>query len=76
VKSFEVGCQVFAGVSTNVALMDGSVEAVGNGFNVVKAEDCVAGGTAETHQLQITTHLPLVATIGSMAIVLALEALQ
>lgn len=58
---------VFCGVSTNVALMGGSVEAVGHGFNVVIAEDCSAGGTAETHQLQITMHLPLVATVASAA---------
>lgn len=75
-RNFGITTVVFAGVSTNVALMGGSVEAVGNGFNVVIAEDCAAGGTAETHQIQITMHLPLIATIGSMDEVLASDALQ
>ncbi len=62
---------VFCGVSTNVALMGGSVEAVGHGYTSVIAEDCSAGGTAETHQLQINMHLPLVATIASSADIIA-----
>jgi len=65
---------VFCGVSTNVALMGGSIEAVGLGYTSVIAGDCAAGGTAETHQLQITMHLPLVATIAnSTDIVAALD---
>lgn len=75
-KSFGIDTVVFAGVSTNVALMGGSVEAVGHGYNVVIAEDCVAGGTAETHQIQITMHLPLVATLSDKVSILASGALQ
>lgn len=75
-RSFGTETVVFAGVSTNVALMGGSAEAVGNGFNVVIAEDCTAGGTAQTHQVQITMHLPLIATISNMADILASGALQ
>ena len=75
-RAFGTDTVVFAGVSTNVALMGGSAEAVGNGFAVVIAEDCTAGGTAETHQIQITMHLPLIATISSMDAILASEALQ
>lgn len=56
---------VLAGVSTNIALAGASIEAIGLGYNVVLAEDCVAGGTADTHQIQITMHLPLLATISS-----------
>ena len=62
---------VFCGVSTNVALMGGSVEAVGHGYSVVIAEDCTAGATAETHEMQITMHLPLIATISSAADIIA-----
>jgi len=32
---------------------------------VILAEDCAAGGTAETHQMQITMHFPLIATVSS-----------
>ncbi|MBA3941583.1 MAG: cysteine hydrolase [Sphingopyxis sp.] len=67
---------VFCGVSTNVALMGGSVEAVGHGYTVVIAEDCTAGGTAETHQVQIAMHLPLVASVSTKDAVLASEALN
>jgi nicotinamidase-related amidase len=65
---------VFSGVSTNVALMGGSVEAVGLGYTSIIAEDCSAGGTAETHRIQIEMHLPLVATIANSGdIVTALD---
>lgn len=64
-RALEVETVVFSGVSTNVALMGGSVEAVGLGYNVVIAEDCAAGGTAETHEVQVSMHLPLVATVSS-----------
>lgn len=56
---------VMAGVSTNIALPGASTEAIALGYNVVLAEDCAAGGTAESHQTQITLHLPLLATISS-----------
>jgi nicotinamidase-related amidase len=58
---------VLAGVSTNIALPGASTEAVGLGYQVVLAEDCTAGGTAETHKLQISMHLPLIATISDSA---------
>ena len=70
-RGLGVDTVVFAGVSTNVALMGGSCEAVGNGYHVVIAEDCTAGGTAETHRMQVKMHLPLVATICDAASVLA-----
>ena len=38
-------------------------EAVALGYNVVLAEDCAAGVTPETHQMQVSMHLPLLATI-------------
>lgn len=64
---------VFAGVSTNIALVGGSIEAIGLGYVAVIAEDCTSGGTAESHQIQITMHLPLISTVStSDAIVSAL----
>lgn len=54
---------VLAGVSTNVALPGAATEAVARAYNVVLAEDCTAGGTAETHAMQIAMHLPLLAAI-------------
>lgn len=64
-RSLNVRTVVFCGVSTNVALMGGSIEAVGLGYTSVIPEDCTAGGTADTHRVQIEMHLPLVATISS-----------
>ncbi len=61
---------VLSGVSTNIALQGAATEAVALGYNVVLAEDCTAGGTAETHQIQITMHLPLLATISNSAAIL------
>lgn len=56
---------VLAGVSTNIALPSSAAEAIGLGYNVVLAEDCTAGGSAETHEMQVTKHLPFLATIAS-----------
>jgi nicotinamidase-related amidase len=54
---------VLSGVSTNIALPGAATEAVALGYSVVLAEDCTAGATPETHQMQVTMHLPLLATI-------------
>ncbi|MBB3860920.1 nicotinamidase-related amidase [Novosphingobium hassiacum] len=60
---------VLCGVSTNIALPGASTEAIALGYSVVLAEDCTAGGTAETHQMQVSMHLPLLATIAPGEIV-------
>lgn len=62
---------VLAGVSTNIALPGAATEAVGNGYSVILAEDCTAGGTAETHRMQVAMHLPLIATISDGASIAA-----
>jgi len=36
----------------------------------VLAEDCTAGATPETHQMQVTMHLPLLATVTDAASVI------
>ncbi|MET0378311.1 MAG: cysteine hydrolase, partial [Spongiibacteraceae bacterium] len=58
---------LLAGVSTNIALPGIATEATNRGFEAVLVEDCTAGGTAESHQSQITLHLPLLTTISSAA---------
>ena len=55
----------------DIALPTGAAEAVALGYTVVLAEDATAGGTAEIPQVQITMHLPLLATISCNADVIA-----
>jgi nicotinamidase-related amidase len=62
---------VLAGVSTNIALPGSATEAVGLGYNVVLAEDCTAGGTAQTHQMQVSMHLPFLATVADSKSIVA-----
>jgi len=62
-RGYGIDTVVLSGVSTNIALPGAATEAVGLGYTVVLAEDGTAGATAETHQLQVTMHLPLLATI-------------
>jgi nicotinamidase-related amidase len=64
-RGLGVDTVVLAGVSTNIALPSSAAEAIGLGYNVVLAEDCTAGGSAETHEMQVTKHLPFLATIAS-----------
>lgn len=59
----EVDTVVLSGVSTNIAIPGAATEAIARGFEVVVAEQCTAGGTSESHRLQITEHLPLLAAI-------------
>jgi nicotinamidase-related amidase len=66
----DVDTVVLAGVSTNIALPGAATEAIALGYEVVLVEDCTAGGTAESHQTQVTLHLPLLATITDSATVI------
>ncbi|SHN39887.1 cysteine hydrolase [Cryptosporangium aurantiacum] len=70
-RGHDVDTVVLAGVSTNIALPGAATEAVALGYEVVLVEDCTAGGTAESHQAQISLHLPLLATITHGAAVTA-----
>ena len=70
-RGFAVETVMLAGVSTNIALPGSATEAVGLGYNVVLAEDCTAGGTAETHRMQVSMHLPFLATVTDSASILA-----
>jgi nicotinamidase-related amidase len=62
-RSFGVQTVVLTGVSTNVALPGMATEAVNRLFEVVIAEDCTAGATAESHAAQIAVNLPAIAQI-------------
>jgi nicotinamidase-related amidase len=70
-RGYGVETVVLSGVSTNIALPGAATEAVGLGYNVVLAEDCSAGATPETHQMQVTMHLPLLAQVTDATSVLA-----
>ena len=70
-RAHDIDTVVLSGVSTNIALPGAATEAVGLGYNVVLAEDCAAGATAETHHMQVTQHLLLLATITDAASVIA-----
>lgn len=70
-RGYGIGTVVLSGVSTNIALPGAATEAVALGYNVVLAEDCTAGATPETHQMQVTLHLPLLATVTDAASVIA-----
>ncbi|MGH4002013.1 MAG: cysteine hydrolase [Pseudonocardiaceae bacterium] len=54
---------VLTGVSTNVALPGLAMEAVNRGYDVVLAEDCTAGSSAEAHEFFIRSQLALLARV-------------
>lgn len=70
-RGYDIDTVVLSGVSTNIALPGAATEAVGLGYNVVLAEDCTAGATPETHHMQVTQHLRLLATITDAESVIA-----
>jgi nicotinamidase-related amidase len=70
-RGYGIDTVVLSGVSTNIALPGAATEAVGLGYNVVLAEDCTAGATPETHHMQVTQHLLLLATIADAESVIA-----
>jgi nicotinamidase-related amidase len=69
-RGYGIDTVVLSGVSTNIALPGAATEAVALGYNVVLAEDCTAGATPETHQMQVTMHLPLLTTVTDAASVI------
>ena len=70
-RGYGIDTVVLTGVSTNIALPGAATEAVGLGYSVVLAEDCTAGATPETHHMQVTQHLRLLATIADADSVIA-----
>ena len=70
-RGYGIETVVLSGVSTNIALPGAATEAVALGYSVVLAEDCTAGATPETHRMQVTQHLPLLATVTDAESVIA-----
>ncbi len=70
-RGYGIDTVVLSGVSTNIALPGAATEAVGLGYNVVLAEDCAAGATPETHHMQVTQHMPLLAAVTDAESVIA-----
>ncbi|MGV3768952.1 MAG: cysteine hydrolase [Sphingobium phenoxybenzoativorans] len=64
-RALNVETLILTGVSTNIALIGASIEAVNRGFSVVIAEDCTAGATPETHAHSIEQTLPILGTVCS-----------
>jgi nicotinamidase-related amidase len=64
-REFGIRTVVLVGVSTDIALPSMTVAAVDRGFVVVIPEDCTAGATQETHDIQIAHFLPMLATIST-----------
>jgi len=60
---------VLVGVSTNLALFAGSVEATNRNYRVIIPEECTAGGSPETHEMAMQHFLPLLATITTAEVV-------
>lgn len=58
---------VITGVSTDVGIPGACLEAINRGFTAVVPEDAVAGSDADTHQVQLTRTLPLLATVTTAA---------
>ena len=54
---------VLAGVSTNIAINGLALCGSDLGYQVVVAEDCTAGASAETHQFMVSNALPLYSTV-------------
>lgn len=54
---------VLTGVSTNVALPGLALEAVNRGYDVVLAEDCTAGSSAQAHAFFVHQQLKLLARV-------------
>lgn len=54
---------ILTGVSTDVALTGGALEAVNRGYRVVLPTDCTAGSSAESHARRIEEFFPLMGTV-------------
>jgi len=65
---------VLGGVSTDVGVPGGALEAVNRGFSVVVPEDCTAGSSPETHDFVVRNQLRLLAAVTDSASVI--EALR
>jgi nicotinamidase-related amidase len=68
-RANDVETVVITGVSTNVAVLGSTMEAVNRGYNVVVPTDCIAGA-GEGHEYLLEAIYPLLATLTDRAAVL------
>lgn len=66
-RHMHIDTLVLAGVSTNVAISGCALAGSDFGYQVIVAEDCIAGASAETHSFILRNLLPLYATISSQS---------
>lgn len=62
-RNLGVDTVVLVGVSTNLALVGGSLGATDRGYRAIIAEDATAGASADTHEWMVANLLRLLATI-------------
>ena len=64
-KALGVQTLVLAGVSTNMGVPGRALGGVDRGYQIIVAEDCIAGGSPEVHDFIVREQLSLLATIAS-----------
>ncbi|CAN5354146.1 hypothetical protein BH09ACT12_BH09ACT12_17220 [soil metagenome] len=62
-RALRVTTVVLAGVSTNVALTGGAIEAVNRGYQVVLPADCTAGSSPEAHARHLDEFFSLMGAV-------------
>lgn len=62
-RALGVTTVVLTGVSTNVALTGGAIEAVNRGYQVVLPADCTAGSSAEAHSRHLEEFFALMGAV-------------
>jgi nicotinamidase-related amidase len=62
-RGLRVSTLILCGVSTDIALVGTTIEAVNRGYAVVIPEDCTAGATPESHRHAVEHVLPNLATV-------------
>lgn len=73
-RNMNVQTVILAGVSTNVAISGTALCASDLGYQVLVAEDCIAGATDETHRFICKNLLPLYSTLSdSESLIQALQ---
>jgi nicotinamidase-related amidase len=70
-RSLGVTTVILNGVSTDVALTGGAIEAVNRGYQVVLPTDCTAGSSPEAHRRRIDEFFVLMGAVSDSAAVSA-----
>lgn len=70
-RNMGVQTVVLTGVSSNVAIPGCAVAATDYGYQVIVAEDCVAGTSPEAHEFTVKNSLPMYSTVTSSTDIIA-----